>query len=96
MKPVLALFLASIAGCSLLTGCGARELPALPPAPIILKLPDCPAPTPPVLPVLDAALPLDNPENLETLLIRDDVIRAYLRGLEAAVNCYKRRSHEPR
>lgn len=96
MKPALALFLASIVNCSLLTGCGTRELPALPPAPVILNLPDCPAPARPALPALDPALPLDSPPNLETLLTRDDVIRAYVRGLTAAVECYNRRPHEPR
>lgn len=91
MRHALVLFLALIAGCSLLTGCGARELPTLPPAPLILNLPDCPAPAPPVLPLLNGNLPLDSPENLETLLIRDDAIRAYLWGLEATITCYQRR-----
>lgn len=96
MKPALALFLALIVACSGLTGCGARELPALPPAPLVLNLPDCPAPTPPVLPQLSGNLPLDSPENLDALLERDDAIRAYLHGLAATVHCYQRRSHEPR
>lgn len=80
---------AIIGGMILFTGCGARELPALPQAPVVLAVPECPAPARPVLPVVDGTLPLDSSNNAEALLERDDTLRAYIKGLEATTACYK-------
>ncbi|WP_419008626.1 hypothetical protein [Desulfovibrio sp.] len=58
-------------------------------------MPDCPAPSVPVLPGLDATEPLDSPANLARLLDRDDRIRAYIDGLNAALRCEQARgNHE--
>ena len=85
MKRAVALFCASIVLCSC-CGCGRKQA-----APLILNLPDCPAPSVPVLPELDAAEPLDSPENLSRLLERDDRLRAYIDGLRAALRCEQAR-----
>ncbi len=71
-----------------LCGCGARRA-----APPVLNLPDCPAPAAPALPLLNAAEPLDSPENLSRLLERDDRIRAYIDGLSAALRCEQARGN---
>lgn len=71
----------SIAVCS---GCaGQRSVPKP------LVLPDCPAPAAPALPPLDASEPLESPANAARLLERDDVIRAYINGLNAALECFR-------
>ena len=85
MKRAVVLLFASIALCS---ACGREK-----PAPLILNLPDCPAPSVPILPELDAAEPLDSPENIACLLARDDALRAYIGGLDAALRCYQARGN---
>ncbi len=85
MKRAVVLLLVSIALCN---GC-CRQ----PSAPLILKLPDCPAPDAPVLAKLDATEPLDSPENVARLLARDDALRAYIGGLDAALRCYQARGN---
>lgn len=87
MKRAVALLCASIALCSY-CGCGRKQA-----APLILNLPDCPTPSVPVLPELDAAEPLDSPENLSRLLERDDRIRVYIDGLNAALRCEQARGN---
>lgn len=96
MRPAVALSSASIARCRrcaagiilllMCCGCGRQQA-----APHILNLPDCPAPPAPVLPELDAAEPLDSPENVARLLTRDDRMRAYMDGLIAALRCHQAR-----
>lgn len=69
-------------------GCAARQAEpelVLTPPPV-----ECPAPVRPVLPSLDAGLPFDHPENVQALMERDDLCRAYIQGLEATVDCYRR------
>lgn len=83
MKRAVALLSALIALCS---GCGQKQA-----APLMLNLPDCPSPSAPVLPRLDAAEPLDSPKNLARLLERDDGFRAYIDGLNAALRCEQAR-----
>ena len=85
MKHAAVLLLVSIVLCS---GCGRQAF--LPP---LLTLPDCPAPSVPILPELDAAEPLDSPENIARLLARDDALRAYIGGLDAALRCYQARGN---
>lgn len=87
MKRAVALLCASIALCSC-CGCGKKQA-----APLILNLPDCPSPSVPDLPELDAAEPLDSLENLSRMLERDDSIRAYIDGLRAALRCEQARGN---
>ena len=84
MQRAVVLFCVSIALCS----CGRQAS-----VPSILNLPDCPAPSVPILPELDAAEPLDSPENIACLLARDDALRAYIGGLDAALRCYQARGN---
>jgi hypothetical protein len=53
-------------------------------------LPDCPAPERPRLALIDGALPFDNPANVAVFLERDDVLRLYVRALEATITCFRR------
>lgn len=61
------------------------------PAPVAVMAPvaECPAPPRPALPGIDAALPFDHPRNIESIMIRDDVLRNYIRGIESALECYR-------
>jgi hypothetical protein len=77
-----------IALTGLCSGCAGQAPAFVPPAPVALVLPDCPAPDRPILPLLDPALPLDSLGNVEILLSRDDMMRRYIGGLAAAVRCY--------
>lgn len=87
MKRAFVLLTVLIVLCS---GCGRKQA-----APLILNLPDCPAPASPALPLIDGSVPLDAPDNVERLMERDDRIRAYIDGLNAALRCYQagRNSH---
>lgn len=88
MRRASVLLIASIGLCSV-CGCAAHR-----PAPEPPPLPDCPAPAAPALPVLDASEPLESPANMERLMERDDVLRAYIDGLRAAIGCERaRRDH---
>lgn len=86
MQRAIALFCASIALCS--CGCGQKQA-----APLILEHQTCPAPAVPILPELSGEEPLDSPENLSRLLERDDKIRAYIDGLNAALRCEQARGN---
>jgi hypothetical protein len=57
---------------------------------VTVPLVECPPPAAPVLPDVDPALPLDSPSNVEALMVRDDVLRGYIHGLESCVECYRR------
>lgn len=86
MTRAIALLIASIALCS----CATTQTQPV----VILPVAECPAPPRPMLPGLDAMLPLDHPANVEALLIRDDAMRGYIHGLEATVDCYRRQIGE--
>ncbi len=81
MRRVLPLLVGSIALCS----CAA----ATPPVEVAMPVVECPAPPRPELPGLDPASPLDSPANIETIMLRDDILRGYIRGLESCVECYR-------
>lgn len=74
-----------------LTACGTVR-PSLPPPPVILSLPDCPAPARPALPRIDGALPFDAPGNVAAILERDDTFRQHITALEAALACFRRQN----
>ena len=88
MRHASVVLIALIVLCSL-AGCGKRT-PELASPPVILNLPDCPAPDTPRLPLIDGALPLDSPVNIKALLERDDIMRFYISGLNAAISCFRR------
>lgn len=64
----------------LIAGCGIRTAP----------LPDCPVPARPELPALISGEPLESMVNIRILMERDDCMRLYIRGLEDALECYKK------
>lgn len=88
MRRVMLLLIASIVICS---GCAkpAEQQIVMAPAAVI-----CPAPARPELPRIDGALPLDGPANIDALMTRDDMMRQYIRGLEATVDCYQEQTRE--
>lgn len=79
------LLIVSIALCSA-CAVGAKNLS---PSPVVIvPVVQCPAPSAPVMPEINATLPLDSPANVEALMIRDDMFRAYIHGLRSALECY--------
>ncbi len=86
MRHASVLLIVSIALGSL--GCSARQV-QVPPAPEIVRMEECPCPERPELPAVIGSLPLDHQVNVEAILERDDVYRAYIQGLEAAIDCYR-------
>lgn len=68
-------------------GCAARERPV--PEPILIRPALCPRPAPPVLPKLGGVAFLESREGYAVLNLRDARMRAYLKGLEAALTCYE-------
>lgn len=84
MRHALLLLLALTGLCS----CGPKQAPVMVTVPVV----QCPAPPAPVMPEVNAALPLDSPANVEALMIRDDVLRGYIYGLESCVECYRRQT----
>jgi len=85
MRHASVLLIVSIA---LGSGCAARQI-QVPPAPEIVRMEECPCPERPDLPLINGGLPFDHPVNVEAVLERDDVYRAYIQGLEAAIDCYR-------
>lgn len=86
MRRVCVLLIVSIALGSL--GCSARQA-QVPPAPAVVRIVPCPCPQRPEIPAVIGSLPFDHQVNIEALLERDDIIRAYVKGLEATVECYR-------
>lgn len=81
MKRAALLLLASIGLCS----CGPKQAPVIVTVPVAL----CPAPSAPAMPEINAALSLDSPANVESLMIRDDMFRVYIQGLRSSLECYR-------
>lgn len=84
MKPASVLLIVLIALFSV-AGCGGREPSRVPAPPVILNLPASPVPQRPVLPQIDGALPLEHKANVDVLLERDDIMRALIKALYAAL-----------
>lgn len=92
MKARAALWpIASIGLCSLLPGCtGARPVPP----PVVVGAILCPEPAAPVLPLVDGGGTFDAPAAWAVLMERDDVMRAYIKGLRRTVDCYAAQAGE--
>ena len=74
---------------SLCSGCSGRTESAPEPAPVTVYPARCARPAKPDLPKL-AGLPLlESREGYALLKLRDTRLRAYLAGLEDALNCYE-------
>lgn len=72
---------------ALCSGCAPREVPPVP-APIVILSVLCPRPAPPALPKLAGVNLLESREGYAVLKLRDQKIRDYIKGLNAALDCY--------
>ena len=90
-RPLLSL---TLLGSLLLTAGCAERMPELPAPPRVFPARDCPAPERPVLPPVDGTLPFDSPENIAVFMRRDTILKTYAKGLESAVDCYRKAKKE--
>ncbi len=76
-----------IALCS--CGCSGRPAPTPEPAPVIVYPARCARPARPDLPRLSGLTFLESREGYARLKLRDTRLRAYVAGLEDALDCYE-------
>ena len=74
---------------SLCNGCSGRPAPTPEPAPAIVYPVRCARPAKPDLPRLTGLSLLESREGYARLKLRDQRLRAYLAGLENALDCYE-------
>ena len=74
---------------SLCSGCSGRPAPTPEPAPVIIWPARCARPAKPDLPRLSGLPLLESREGYARLKLRDQRLRAYLAGLENALDCYE-------
>lgn len=74
---------------SLCSGCSGRTESAPEPAPVIGYPARCARPAKPDLPKLTGLPLLESREGYARLKLRDTRLRAYLAGLEGALDCYE-------
>nr|DAD74872.1 MAG TPA: hypothetical protein [Myoviridae sp. ctrnx29] len=79
--PFLMLLIALCSGC-------ARPASDPPPAPAVVSVAQCARPPKPELPPMKGVF-LESREGYTLLRVRDARIRAYVAGLEDALNCYE-------
>lgn len=79
--PLLMLLTALCSGC-------AKPAPTTPPAPVVVSVARCARPAKPDLPAMKGAF-LESREGYTLLRVREARIRAYVAGLEDALNCYE-------
>ncbi len=72
---------------ALFSGC-AKPAPDPAPAPVVVSVARCARPAKPELPPLKGAF-LESRDGYTLLRVRDARIRAYVAGLEDALNCYE-------
>lgn len=87
------LYLTLLGSLLLAAGCGER-MPELLAPPYTLPVRDCPTPKRPALPSVDGTLPFDSPENIAVFMWRDTILKTYAKGLESAVDCYRKAKKE--
>ena len=74
---------------SLCSGCSGRPAPTPEPAPVIVYPARCARPARPDLPRLSGLTFLESREGYARLKLRDTRLRAYVAGLEGALDCYE-------
>lgn len=79
--PFLMLLIALCSGC-------AKPAPDPPPTPAVVSVARCARPPKPELPPIKGVF-LESREGYTLLRVRDARIRAYVAGLEDALNCYE-------
>lgn len=72
-----------------LVGCAGRAEPAPEPVPVMIRPARCARPAKPDLPRLSGLEFLESREGYARLKLRDTRLRAYLAGLEDALDCYE-------
>lgn len=70
-------------------GCSGRPAPTPEPAPVTVYPARCARPAKPDLPKLTGLQLLESREGYARLKLRDTRLRAYLAGLEGALDCYE-------
>ena len=70
-------------------GCSGRPAPTPEPAPLIVYPARCARPAKPDLPKLSGLPLLESREGYARLKLRDTRLRAYVAGLEDALDCYE-------
>lgn len=80
----LTLWIGLCSGCAVNT-----PPPCIVPEPVVVRPVLCPRPLPPELPRVSGVSFLESREAYTLLLQRDARIRAYVKGLEAALSCYE-------
>lgn len=86
MKMLVRLFLIVLTVlCSF--GCG-KQQPDPVPDPVVIRTQNCPRPAQPILPRLSGVNFLESFEAYSILKLRDSRLRSYIKGLEAALDCY--------
>ena len=88
------LLLLTLLGSLLLAAGCAERMPELPAPPHTLPVRGCPTPERPALPSVDGTLPFDSPENIAVFMRRDTILKTYAKGLESAVDCYRKAKKE--
>lgn len=74
---------------SFCSGCSGRPAPTPEPAPVMVWPARCARPAKPDLPRLSGLEFLESREGYARLKLRDTRLRAYLAGLEGALDCYE-------
>ncbi len=91
-----------LAGCCLIlltalcSGCASKktEQPQPQPQPVVVRPERCPRPAPPVLPSTKGLKFLESREGYAVLKLRDARMRAYIEGLNSALDCYDAQTGE--
>ena len=80
----------------LCSGCASKktEQPQPQPQPVVVRPERCPRPAPPVLPSTKGLTFLESREGYAVLKLRDARMRAYIEGLNSALDCYDAQTGE--
>lgn len=89
-----------LAGCCLIlltalcSGCASKKTEQPQPQPVVVRPAWCPRPAPPVLPSTKGLTFLESREGYAVLKLRDARMRAYIEGLNSALDCYDAQTGE--
>lgn len=77
-----------------LAGCASKKTEQPQPQPVVVRPVWCPRPAPPVLPSTRGLTFLESREGYAVLKLRDARMRAYIEGLNSALDCYNAQTGE--
>ncbi len=78
----------------LCSGCASKKTEQPHPQPVVVRPERCPRPAPPVLPSTKGLKFLESREGYTVLKLRDARMRAYIEGLNSALDCYDAQTGE--